>query len=170
MAQIEFFTDAVGTLYYRENGKTSELTDAEYGIVTTMYGLIKTRYPKSYKALSSLYSDRLMIVRRFIACNLMNDDTVSFDVNEVTINVEDVKCPLRGGLCKWEGIICRCNNQFDVNDEDIELIRMVKRGCDYTDIAHHFTVGIDAIKKRVSRLKKLTGARNIFELINFLCV
>lgn len=51
MAQIEFFTDSVGKIYYREGLTTKELTDTEYGIVTTMYGLIKAKYPKTFRAL-----------------------------------------------------------------------------------------------------------------------
>ncbi len=170
MAQIEFFTDSVGKIYYREGLTTKELTDTEYGIVTTMYGLIKAKYPKTFRALSSLYSDRLSITKRFIACNLMNDDVVAFDLNDLTINVEDVKCPLRGGFCKWEGIICRCTNQFDISEDDIELVKMLKIGCEYTNIAHHFRVSVDAIKKRISRLKKRTGASSRIELINYLCI
>lgn len=166
MAQIEFFTDAVGTMFYREDGKTRELKDTEYGIITTMYGIIKSKFPLAYATLSSLYPDRLSIIKRFIACNLMNDDTVSFDLNESVINLEDVKCPLRGGLCKWEGIICRCKQQYDLNESDIRLLKMVKTGLEYADIAKQFGVQVDAIKKRMSRLKKLTGARNRFELIN----
>ena len=100
MAQIEFFTDSVGKIYYREGLTTKELTDTEYGIVTTMYGLIKAKYPKTFRALSSLYSDRLNITKRFIACNLMNDDVVAFDLNDLTINVEDVKHPLICRFCK----------------------------------------------------------------------
>ena len=156
MAQIEFFTDSVGKIYYREGLTTKELTDTEYGIVTTMYGLIKAKYPKTFRALSSLYSDRLSITKRFIACNLMNDDVVAFDLND--------------GFCKWEGIICRCTNQFDISEDDIELVKMLKTGCEYTNIAHHFRVSVDAIKKRISRLKKRTGASSRIELINYLCI
>ena len=170
MAKIEFFTDAEGRMFYREDGITRELVDNEYGVVTTMYGLIKDKFPKSFKALSSLYPDRLTITRRFSACNLMNDDSVTFDLNEGTVNIEDVRCPLRGGLCKWEGLICRCNNQFNMSEDDIELVRLLKKGMQYTNIARHFEVSIDAIKKRVSRLKKRTGARNIVELVNYICI
>ena len=170
MFYLLFFKDAVGKIYYREGLTTKELTDTEYGIVTTMYGLIKAKYPKTFRALSSLYSDRLNITKRFIACNLMNDDVVAFDLNDLTINVEDVKCPLRGGFCKWEGIICRCTNQFDISEDDIELVKMLKKGCEYTNIAHHFRVSVDAIKKRISRLKKRTGASSRIELINYLCI
>ena len=135
-----------------------------------LWDKFKAKYPKSFKALSSLYSDKFSITKRFIACNLINDDVLTFDLNDATINVEDVKCPLRGGFCKWEGVICRCTNQFDISASDIELVKMLKKGCAYTNIAHHFKVSVDAIKKRISRLKKRTGANSRIELINFLYI
>lgn len=168
MAQIEFFTDAVGKLFYRQDGKTKELNDIDIDIITTMYGIIKNRYPKAYEAISSIYSDRLMIVRRFIACNMMNDDILQYDLNENIINVEDVKCPLKSGLCKWEGIICKSRNMYKIADEDKKLVMMIKTGLEYSEIAGFFNVKVNAIKKRILRLKRMTGARNRMELINIL--
>lgn len=168
MAQIEFLTDAVGKLFYRQDGITKELNDIDIDIITTMYGIIKNRYPKAYEAISSIYSDRLMIVRRFIACNMMNDDILQYDLNENIINVEDVKCPLKGGLCKWEGIICKSRNMYKIADEDKKLVMMIKTGLEYSEIAGFFNVKVNAIKKRILRLKRMTGARNRMELINIL--
>lgn len=170
MAQIEFFTDNKGTIWYREGDATRQFTSNEAYIISTMYGIIQRKFPTTYKYLIKLYEDRYTIVKRFIVCNLMNDDLVSCDLSDDSINIEDVRCPLRGGLCNMEGKICRCYRQVDVSDEEILIVRMLRDGAEYTDIAKHLKIGIDALRKRVSKLKHRTGAKNRFELIKLLAL
>ena len=169
MAQIEFFTDANGVIFFREDNRTRELTETEFGIITDMIGIIKRKFPITYETLVKLYhGDRMMIVKRFIVCNLMNDDTVSFDLNGANMYTEDVKCPLRGGLCQFEGKICRVRSQIKLNNDELEVVQLLQKGCDYNEIAKILFVSVDSVRKRMSRLMKRIGAKNRYELITLL--
>ena len=101
---------------YKQLGKpVQELTADSRKVVEEMLDLIKTRYPKAFKALCGLYTASELnrkvyefnIVSRFVRCNFGEYDAHTPDIDtDGFFHFEEVKCPLRGE-CRMEGVICK---------------------------------------------------------------
>lgn len=116
--EIEFHCGPDGTVFYRiDNGDNKKLTRFNKDIIDKVLALLNAHFTDTKKALEKLYplknkSDsakilqNYLIAERFIRCNFGEDDILFPDINNGFFHFEKVKCPLRGGFCPFEDIIC----------------------------------------------------------------
>lgn len=172
MDVIEFYTDANGSIFYRQDNRTKQLTRHDSLIIGKLNDIIKIKYVVAWEALGLLAKHieepeykSFFIASRFIRCNFGNDDILQFDIEGDAINVEDVRCPLRGGHCKWENIICRSSRQLQLTDDERHIIRLLGTSMAAKDIAAEMKIEYAALRKRISRLKSKLGVKNCTELL-----
>lgn len=173
MDVLEFYVDAQGKIFYRQFNRTKELTRHDSIIIDKLNELIKQKYVIAWEALELLTKHieepeykSFFIASRFIRCNFGNDDMLQFDIEGDSINVEDVRCPLRGGHCKWENIICRSSRQLGLSDDERKIVRLLGTSMSAKEIADEMQIEYAALRKRISRLKAKIGVKNCTELLN----
>lgn len=174
LERYEFFNSPDGTVYVKPFDKPMFVYDLDCRQITDeMISLIRDLYPGAFTALSSLYSrserntDFYMfkIVHRFIRCNFGENDTLSFDINQVgAMNIEEVRCPLRGE-CIHEGLICKPVLQSKLSPREEEVGRLLATGLSNLEVAAELGISICTMHRHISNIKARLHLKNTNQII-----
>lgn len=174
LERYEFFNSPDGTVYVKPFDKPMFVYDLDCRQITDeMISLIRDLYPGAFTALSSLYSrserntDFYMfkIVHRFIRCNFGENDTLSFDINQVgAMNIEEVRCPLRGE-CIHEGVICKPVLQSNLSPREEEVGRLLATGLSNLEVAAELGISICTMHRHISNIKARLHLKNTNQII-----
>lgn len=174
LERYEFFNSPDGTVYVKPLDKPIFVYDLDCRQITDeMISLIRDLYPGAFTALSSLYSrserntDFYMfkIVYRFIRCNFGENDTLSFDINQVgAMNIEEVRCPLRGE-CIHEGVICKPALQSKLSPREEEVGRLLATGLSNLEAAAELGISICTMHRHIANIKARLHLKNTNQII-----
>lgn len=171
MEELEFRTDAKGTVFYEEGMvREKRLTKFSTEIIEYVLALIKKRFPESYSRLAILYEKeeptekRYIMAERFIRCNFGADDHLTPDIQNTILNFEEVRCPLRG-MCKEEGIICKPKGLVSLSAKEKETAKLYIEGLTFKEIAEILRKNPSTIKNQLWKIKKKLGVTNCREII-----
>ena len=126
-----------------------------------MIVLIRDLYPAAFTALAELYSKsernkdffEFRIVHRFIRCNFGEYDALSYDINSVgELNMEDVRCPLRGE-CLFEGLICRSPMNTELSPRESEVAHLLAKGYSRQEVAYELEISIYTVTRHITNIK-----------------
>lgn len=169
MKLIEFYSTPQGEILLSRGGKTPvKITPSDIDLVNQLAEMIKERYPMAYDRLISNYKEsaknkpyfQWRIVRRFIACNMGNYDTQSYDIdNDGDFKMEEVKCPLRGE-CKDENVICKAK-PLTLTARELQVLELITLQYSNAVIANVLDIAIETVKShRRNMLEKLKMSNN----------
>lgn len=174
--RYEFFNSPDGTVYVKPFDKPMFVYDIECRQITNeLIAYIRDLYPGSFTALSSLYSasernkDYFMfkIVHRFIRCNFGENDTLSYDINQVgAMCFEEVRCPLRGE-CIYEGVICKPSLQSKLSSREEEVGRLLASGLSNIEAAGELGISICTIHRHIANIKARLHFKNTNQIISY---
>lgn len=169
MERIEFHCSPDGNVYFRRNGtEPKRLTKFETEVVDFLHEMIKYRFPEAYTRLAFLYRGRKFeMIDRFVRCNFGEQDFLSYDVDNVVLNFEEVRCPLRG-ICENEGIICKPQSTVPLSESEKEIVNLYLQGYSFSEIAGILTKNQKTVKAQLYRIKTKLGVRNCREIIKVL--
>lgn len=174
--RYEFFNSPDGTVYVKPFDKPMFVYDIECRQITNeLIAYIRDLYPGAFTALSSLYSasernkDYFMfkIVHRFIRCNFGENDTLSYDINQVgAMYFEEVRCPLRGE-CIYEGVICKPSLQSKLSSREEEVGRLLATGLSNIEAAGELGISICTIHRHIANIKARLHFKNTNQIISY---
>jgi DNA-binding CsgD family transcriptional regulator len=173
--EIEFFSLAAGERMYRHNDDVHLFDETKTDIVDYSYQYIGMRYAAAMARLTELFSSaqpnfsffRFKVVDRFVRCNFSSSDT-KLDIDEDGIfNLEYVSCPLRGGVCPDEGIICLPKLTMNIRKSEMLVFSQLKNGLSYDEIGANLHISPITVKHHCEALRKTIGVSTNERLIAF---
>lgn len=137
MYLIEFYKHPDGRLMYAQaGGDQQELSSSSRKIITGIIKKIKEEYPTTYERLEQIYTGAKLnksffeyqIVYHFVSCNFSEFDMLSHDIDvNGNFQLEEVRCPLRGGICPDEGVICKPTPGI-LTPREIQVLGLMSQG------------------------------------------
>jgi DNA-binding CsgD family transcriptional regulator len=180
METVEFRTSPDGKVYYKPKGKDEKrLTKFSREILSPLSEIIRLRFPECYSRLITLYPTKnhtqdsrdiqtLHIVDRFIRCNFGEHDLLTQDIENEILHFEEVRCPLRGGLCPHENVICRPKGLIRLTPAEKEVVNLYLEGVTFKDIASILNKKASTVKTQLFRIKEKLNVKNCREIIRVL--
>lgn len=174
LERIEFYNCPDGSINVKPYDKPMYVYDVSCRKITEeMIVLIRDLYPSAFKALSELYNKSIRdkyyfeyrIVHRFIRCNFGEYDALAYDINTIgELNVEDVRCPLRGE-CLLEGLVCRAPLNTELTPRETEVAKLLALGYARQDIADELGISIYTVTRHITNIKARLHLRNTNQII-----
>lgn len=171
---IEFFINGKGRSIVanslaNNSFKIFEKSDKE--IINGIYNIIKDNYTEAYNALYTLYANnadkKYLIVLRFLKCNFSKNDNLPDITEDGNINVEHVTCPLRGGFCKMEGIICNPKINMNLSRREKQVALLYAQGNSFEEIAEILFISKHTAKNHKQMAFKKLKIHTQSELVNW---
>lgn len=174
--RYEFFNSPDGTVYVKPFDKPMFVYDIDCRQITNeLISYIRDLYPGAFAALSSLYSksernkDYFMfkIVHRFIRCNFGENDTLSYDINQLgAMCIEEVRCPIRGE-CIHEGVICKPTLLSKLSPREEEVGRLLGTGLSNLEVAEELGISICTMHRHIANIKARLHFKNTNQIISY---
>jgi DNA-binding CsgD family transcriptional regulator len=166
---LEFYITPDGEdIMVQEDGRHYLLTEDDSSLVSRLYKIIKSRYPDTYNRLNDIYAKSpyfmYLAVKRFIKCNWANSDEKA-DINGDIWNLEKVHCPLRGGFCKDEGIICMPRMNVGLTPKEKDILKLIKLPNKL--IADQSFCSIHTIENHIANILKKLNLHSKTELLEY---
>lgn len=156
---IEFlFSPSGDETNYQKDGRYQEFTEKDVELIKYLDQEFEARYPKAHACATERYNSRpnfkYLRVHRLIKCNWGNSDE-NLDIDLAgNWNFEKVYCPLRGGFCSDEGLICMPEEQTNLSNREKEVVILAM----YSDkeIAEQLCISPHTVENHMcSALRKL---------------
>lgn len=165
---IEFFVPDDGGPIYVHDGENMTLLNSKDELVEKLVDNVKENYPKAYDALYNIYGmafqHKYLMISRFVRCNLSKHDNV-VDFDGVNFNFERVSCPLRGGGCKHENIICHPEYDTKVSPAEMRVFEQVAKNYTDAEIAEILNLSVNTVNCHRKKLLQKLNCKNKAELI-----
>lgn len=162
LERVEFYNCPDGSINVKPFDAPMFVYDESCKRITQeMIVLIRDLYPSAFKALSELYTKsqrnkdyfEYRIVHRFIRCNFGEYDALTYDINAVgELNMEDVRCPLRGE-CLFEGLICRTPLNTELSPRETEVAKLLALGYTRQEVADELEISIFTVTRHITNIK-----------------
>lgn len=177
MAKLEFRTAPDGMIYYKEEEKEERrLTRFSTEIIESVARLIERNFPQCFARLATLYGGkgnseevkhkvRVQMVERFIRCNFGEHDLLTPDIEHDIMHFEEVKCPLRGGFCSHENVICKPKGLIQLSKAERSVVKLYVEGYTFKDIAAILEKSPATVKAQLYQVKKRLKLDNCREII-----
>ena len=173
---VEFFSFPDGERMFRRNDVVKSFSQAETEIIDYEYQYIGVRYAEAMARLTELHAAsqknisffRYKIVDRFNRCNFASLDTTKMDIDEDGVfHLEYVSCPLRGGVCADEGVICQPRLTLNIRKSEMLVFCQLKNGLSYEEIAAVLHISPFTVKNHCEALRRNIGVSTNEKLIAF---
>lgn len=172
MEKVEFRLAPDGVLYYKEHGKDERrVTRFSHEIIDPLADVIEKMYPECHARLATLYrkgsgkASKGDMVERFIRCNFGEHDLLTEDIDHGALNFEEVRCPLRGGFCPHEGIICKPKSVRQLSPAEREVVDLYIMGYTFKEIAERLGKCASTVKAQLFNIKKRFALKSCREII-----
>lgn len=174
---VEFYNARKGdVIFYIEDQPQQVLKQEHRSLILWMLDIIKDKYPGAYKRGSELYANRarnipfyeFTIVKRFIRCNFGEQDELSYDIDEKgNFCFEDVRCPLRGGFCDDEGIICKPRLSTQLTQREMQVFRLIVSGFDAAEVAGELCISTLTVNRHRENIKAKIKVRTVGQMVDY---
>ncbi len=178
MEDIEFHTSPNGKVYYSVNGGDERKLTKFSTEIHPLLSIVEERYPVCYARLAELYqasknkgtmNDRTFkMLERFIRCNFGEHDLLTSDIEGRKLHFEEVKCPLRGGFCPDENVICKPKSVVNLSPEETRAAKLYVDGYTCEEIAKKLDKSPNTIKVQLFRIKRKLGVKDCRSIIKCL--
>lgn len=174
LSNIEFYIGPDGSVNIKPLNEPMYVYEQDcHDITNEMIVLIRDLYPKAFAALSTLYSKternkdlyEYRIVHRFIRCNLGEYDALTFDINDTgKINLEMVKCPLRGE-CIHECVICRPQLNRKLSQREEQIAQLLAAGYNRQQVADELYISVYTVSRHIDNIKARLGYKSTQQIV-----
>lgn len=181
MEGIEFYTTPNGDVRYKPATGSRELRLTAFSteIITKVLELVRKRFPACYARLVTLYAPKsetpsirrmadYEMASRFIRCNFGEHDLLTQDIEHEIMRFEEVRCPLRGGFCPDENVICKPKGLIRLSSAEKPVVDMYLMGYTFDEIADELGKSPNTVKSQLHSVKGKLGVRNCREIIKVL--
>lgn len=177
METVEFRFSPDGVIYYKVLGQEEKrLTKFSRDIVSPVLGMVADRFPECYAKLDELYGHHpkksregreFDMVARFVRCNFGEHDLLTQDIEYDIMNFEMVRCPLRGGVCPYENVICNPKGKAELSQAEKEVARACSTGMRFNEIAERLGKKPNTVKSQILKIRRklnLVSSREIIKV------
>ncbi len=173
METIEFWKTPEGEIMFKINNAASQrFTRFRHGIINGMLRVVEDNYPECFARLIKLYGKNkesdFQMCCRFISCNLGEHDILTHDFESGIINFEHVKCPLRGGLCEHENVICNPKGLVTLPPAEKEVVRLYVAGYNTREISEMLDKSCDTVKTQLQNAKHRLNLKTCREITKYI--
>lgn len=175
MRNIEFFGLPDGEVEVRMMGELPFiLTQKSVDFINEMYMMILEKKPGAIKALELRYERsrqnplyfKFLIVRGYVKCNFIeHDNKLDIDDNGNFI-FEFTLCP-RLGECKEFGVVCNSNENADLSEREIDVLRLIAQGMCNNEIAEMLYLSPNTVHNHRNNILKKLQKNNTAELVRY---
>jgi DNA-binding CsgD family transcriptional regulator len=157
MIPIEFYIDPRGEeLIISQGNCHSNFCEEHIDLIKHLTEGIESRYPECNNRLTELYNSRsnfqYLKAKRFAKCNFGFADEIPDIDADGSWNLEKVKCPLRGGFCNDEGIICMPRFNSGLTRRENEVIQLINRPV--KEIANTLFISVSTCENHIANIKR----------------
>jgi DNA-binding CsgD family transcriptional regulator len=162
LEKIEFYNCPDGSILVKPDNKPVFVYEMSCKQITQeLLLLIRDLYPGAFAKLSEIYSKsernkdfyEYKICHRFIRCNFGEYDALTYDIETGgKMNLEDVKCPLRGE-CLFEGTICKPAMQTQLSAREQEVAELLATGITRQEVADELQISIYTVTRHIANIK-----------------
>lgn len=173
---VEFFLTPDGDIMVYEEGQgTRQYTEKDTEFSMYILNLVQAYYPEAYMALHKEYQRYkgnapyfvYKMASRFIRCNFGKYDGLTYDIQGITMHLEEVACPQRRE-CPMAGVICK-PKALALTDREREIAILHSKGLSYKDISEQLGITHSTIKNFLQRIKKRLHLRSSKDIAKVLC-
>lgn len=176
MERIEFRTSPEGTVWFKEEGHDELRLTRFSKIVEPLARLVEKNFPECFARLGTIYGkknsseaakakSRAIMVERFVRCNFGEHDLLTPDIEHDIMHFEEVKCPLRGGMCKDEGVICKPKGLIHLSPAEKDIVNLYIEGYTFDEVAKMLGKNQATVKAQLYQIKKRLKLENCREII-----
>jgi len=169
MDVIEFYLSPDGEeIIVSKNGNHSVLSIANSEIIRQTYQHIELRYPEAFTRLNNVYGKHrdfmYLGIKRFIKCNWgKSDEQPDIIDNEWTL--EKVHCPLRGGFCTDENVICLPRLSTNLTARELEIVKIAH--LPVKEIANRLFISKYTVENHIASISKKLNVSGKSEIVNY---
>lgn len=174
---VEFYNARKGdVIFYIEDQPQQVLTQEHRRLILWMLDIMKEKYTVAYTRCCELYSNRsrnipfyeFTIVKRFIRCNFGEQDELSYDIDDNgNFCFEYVRCPLRGGFCDDEGIICKPRLNSQLSQREMQIFRLIVAGFDAAEISNELCISVPTVNRHRENIKAKLKVRTVAQMVSY---
>ena len=169
MDVIEFYLSPDGEeIIVSQNGNHSILSPSSSEIIRQTYQNLELRYPEAYSRLNNIYGKHrdfmFLGIKRFIKCNWGKSDEHP-DILDNEWNLEKVHCPLRGGFCADESIICLPKPSTNLTARELEIVRLAN--LPVKEIATRLFISKYTVENHLASISKKLNVSGKSEIVNY---
>lgn len=173
---VEFFRFPSGEGMYRQDGVVKSFSQNDTALINYSFQYIGMHYSDAMTRLNNMYATsqknisffRFRIVDRFARCNFSSLDTSKLDIDEDGhFNLEFISCPLRGGECPDEGVICQPRLTLNIRRSEMMVFAQLKNGLSYDEIGVILNISPITVKHHCEALRRTLGIPTNEKLIAF---
>jgi len=150
------------------------LTESHRDFVTSMFSIIRERYPIAFKNLCKRYALSIknktyyefLVVCGFIKCNLGAHDN-KMDVDSYGIfHFEFCQCPLAGECKEWKET-CEPKENTAISDAEIRVLRLISVGKKTTEIAEELFISPKTVENHTNNMLRKLNVHNNAALVTY---
>lgn len=158
-----------------DEGENKKVCENDHDLIGRILEVIESCYPDAYRALESIYARskanlpyyKYLIVRRFCKCNFGELDYHKQDITRSNlINLEHVKCPMRGE-CLFEGVICLPKFNSNLTGMEMRVMKLLFDGMSNEEISSQLFISPNTVKKHILNSYTKIGVHEKAEFIKY---
>lgn len=169
MGALEYYLSPDGEdIIISKNGNHSLLSSEDSDTITFLYREIEMRYPDAFKRLNEIFCQHrefmFLVVKRFIKCNWGKADEQP-DINGNEWNLEKVQCPLRGGFCCDERVICLPRLSTGLTPRELDIIKLAHMPV--KDISSRLFISPYTVENHIANISRKLNVSGKSELVKY---
>jgi len=171
---IELFANEAQTSIVIHNLKEDtyvNFSPVEIEFIEKTLEIIERDFPEEVARLNELYEKcadkNFRKVLRHWKCNgSLHDNVIDID-DDWNFNLEHVRCPLRGGFCNDENVICHPKLNLELTKREIEITKLLVQEFNFAEIGDRLYISPFTVENHKKRIFKKLNIHNLASLINY---
>lgn len=178
ISEVEFFQSPKGQICISQDGKINELELSKYAeLLHNLDNEVNEEFPKAFERVDQRvleknpnlkvnpYRRSLLRAERFIRCNWGRFDGYADISKDGKLHLENPQCPLKGGSCPDENVICNPERRTQLSDREKECVLALCMGKDVSEIATDLGLQQVSVETYLKKAMKRTGVNDRAKLV-----
>jgi DNA-binding CsgD family transcriptional regulator len=166
--KIEFYIDPIKpwetVVHDIENVRFRYIKSTDKALIESIIQSVKVKHPEAYDRLLKLHNSKYEMVIRFLRCNFALNDNRPDINDDFNFEFECVACPLKGGFCKDEGVICNPKVSSVLSIREIEVASYLADGVEKESVAELLFISVFTVENHRRNIYAKLGIHNKSEL------
>ena len=179
MGGLEFYSYVDDRWCKSDDGRNFVVDESCTEVISYILNNVRARYPDAYTALEEWFKKiapnvnyyQFLMGRQFCKCNFGTLDATKKDVDSIsrdgTFNFEKVSCPLRGGVCPYEGKICMPKFNSTLSKDEERVMKLWYQGLECEEIGESLYKSPRTVKTQINSAYNKLGVHSKAEFVKY---